>query len=89
MRLDKFLKLTKVFKRRSLSTESAKLGFVCINGKVAKPSHNVGIGDIIEISTDLFYKKIKVLDIPPEGRNMKKASEYICVISDESRKPIN
>jgi ribosomal 50S subunit-recycling heat shock protein len=86
MRLVKYLKTTRIFKRRSLATEAAKMGFVTVNGRVAKPSHSVGVGDVIELSTDLFYKKIRVLNIPQEGRNIKNPGEFAEIIIDESRR---
>ena len=85
MRLDKFLKAVKIFKRRTLATESAKMGFISINGKIVKPSHNVEAGDIIELSTDLFYKKIKVLNIPENLSNIKKQCEYVEIIINENK----
>ena len=85
MRLDKYLKITRIFKRRSLATEAAKMGFVTVNGRVAKPSHSVDVGDVIELSTDLFYKKIRVLNVPQEGRNIKNPEEFVQIIADEPR----
>lgn len=85
MRLDKYLKIVKVFKRRTLATEAAKMGFVSINGRIVKASHNVEVGDIIELSTDLFYKKIKVLNIPMEGHSIKSLEEYVQIIVDERK----
>lgn len=85
MRLDIFLKTVKIFKRRTLATESAKMGFISINGKIAKPSHNVKAGDIIELSTDLYYKKIKVLHMPEKGHNVKNPSDYIQIVADENK----
>jgi ribosomal 50S subunit-recycling heat shock protein len=86
MRLDKFLKVVRIFKRRSLATESAKMGFVSINGRIVKASYNVEVGDVIELSTDLFYKKIKVLNIPMEGHNIKSLEEYVQIIVDEHKR---
>ena len=49
MRLDKFLKVSRVIKRRPVANEACDGGRVSINGKVAKASSEVKIGDIIEI----------------------------------------
>ena len=49
MRLDKFLKVSRVIKRRTVANESCDAGRVTINGKIAKASTEVKIGDIIEI----------------------------------------
>lgn len=64
MRLDKFLKVTKIIKRRSVAAEAASNQRVSINGKVAKPSHEVKVGDIIEIKFGDSISKFEVLSIP-------------------------
>lgn len=55
MRLDKFLKVSRIIKRRSVAKEASEAEKVLINGRVAKPSSNVKVGDIIEVN---YYKKI-------------------------------
>ena len=47
MRLDKYLKLTRIIKRRTVAKDAGESGIVSINGKVAKPSTQVKIGDIV------------------------------------------
>ncbi|MBU5676500.1 RNA-binding S4 domain-containing protein [Alkaliphilus sp. MSJ-5] len=49
MRLDKYLKNSRIIKRRTIAKEACEGGRVSINGKVAKPSMEVEVGDIIEI----------------------------------------
>ena len=49
MRLDKYLKVSRLIKRRTVANEAADAGRVLLNGKEAKPSANVKPGDIIEI----------------------------------------
>ena len=49
MRLDKFLKVSRVIKRRTVANEACDSGRVIINGKIAKASTEVKIGDVIEI----------------------------------------
>ncbi|QUH19171.1 RNA-binding S4 domain-containing protein [Alkaliphilus sp. B6464] len=49
MRLDKYLKNSRIIKRRTIAKEACEGGRVSINGKVAKPSVEVEVGDIIEI----------------------------------------
>jgi len=49
MRIDKYLKVSRLIKRRTLANEACETGHVTINGKVAKPGTDVKIGDIIEI----------------------------------------
>lgn len=50
MRLDKFLKVSRVIKRRTVAAEACDDGRVSINGKVCKPSANVKIGDIVKVA---------------------------------------
>ena len=60
MRIDKFLKVSRLIKRRTVAKEASEGEKVLINGKIAKPSTEVKIGDIIEIC---YYKnrvKVKV-----------------------------
>ena len=49
MRLDKFLKVSRIIKRRTVANEAADGGRISVNGKVVKPSYEVKVGDIIEI----------------------------------------
>lgn len=58
MRIDKFLKVSRLIKRRTIAAEACDGGRVLINGKVAKPGSTVKGGDILEIS--FGSKKIKV-----------------------------
>ncbi len=49
MRLDKYLKISRIIKRRTVANEAAGAGRISINGKTAKPSSDVNVGDLIEI----------------------------------------
>ena len=50
MRIDKFLKVSRIVKRRTLAQEACDNGKVYINGREVKPSHQIKVGDIVEIS---------------------------------------
>jgi len=63
MRLDKFLKVSRLIKRRTVANEACDAGRVMINGKVAKASTEVKVGDIIEIGFGSKAVKVKVLDV--------------------------
>ncbi len=63
MRLDKYLKVSRLIKRRTVANEACDSGRVQINGKVAKASTDVKIGDIIEIAFGNKNVKVEVLDI--------------------------
>lgn len=71
MRLDKFLKISKVIKRRTVANDAADNGRVLVNGKVAKPSYDVKIGDIIEIKFGDKVSKFEITKIPQvQGKDM-------------------
>lgn len=63
MRLDKFLKVSRLIKRRPIANEACDSGRVSINGKIAKASTDVKIGDIIEIKFGEKIIKAEVLQI--------------------------
>ncbi len=60
MRLDKYLKVSRIIKRRTVANEACDGGRVSVNGKVARASYEVKIGDIIEIGFGLRTVKVKV-----------------------------
>ena len=63
MRLDKYLKVSRLIKRRTVAKEVSEASRVLVNGKVSKPSKDLKIGDIIEIEFGTKIVKIKVLRI--------------------------
>ena len=63
MRLDKFLKVSRLIKRRTVANEACDAGRVTVNGAVAKASVKVKPGDIIEIQFGTKTVKVEVLDI--------------------------
>ena len=63
MRLDKFLKVSRLIKRRTVANEACDAGRVTVNGSVAKASVKVKPGDIIEIHFGTKTGKVEVLDI--------------------------
>lgn len=63
MRLDKYLKVSRLIKRRTIANEACDAGRVLINDKPAKASANVKVGDIIEIGFGAKAVKVEVLTI--------------------------
>ncbi len=63
MRLDKFLKVSRLIKRRTVANEACDAGRVTVNGNVAKASVKVKVGDIIEIQFGTKAVKVEVLDL--------------------------
>ena len=60
MRLDKYLKVSRIIKRRTVANEACDAGRVAVNGKSARASYEVKVGDIIEISLGTRCTKFKV-----------------------------
>ena len=71
MRLDKYLKVSRVIKRRTLANEVADAGRVLVNGKPAKASYTVKVGDISEVTFGNRPVKIRVLsDVEQKGKDV-------------------
>lgn len=68
MRLDKFLKVSRIIKRRTVANEACDAGRVTINDKVAKASAEVKVGDIIQVQFGNRPVKVRVLDIQDTTR---------------------
>lgn len=68
MRLDKYLKVSRLIKRRTVANEACDAGRVMVNGKTAKASQNVKEGDIIEIAFGNKSVKAEVLQIADTSR---------------------
>lgn len=78
MRLDKFLKVARVIKRRTIANEVADKGRVSINGKQVKPSYEVKVGDICEITFGDKVSRFEIVKIP-EGQ-YKNIDELIKIL---------
>ena len=68
MRLDKFLKVSRLIKRRTIANEACDAGRVMINGKTAKAGTDVKVGDVIEIGFGTRNVKVEVLDVQETTR---------------------
>lgn len=78
MRLDKFLKISRVIKRRTIANQAADSGRVSVNGKVVKPSYEVKVGDIVEIKFGDSVSKFEILHIPKSlGKNLPELIKII------------
>ena len=73
MRLDKYLKVSRLIKRRTVANEACDSSRVTVNGKLVKPSYDVKIGDLITIAFGSKQVTVKVLDI----RDTTKKTEAI------------
>ena len=76
MRLDKYLKVSRLIKRRTVANEACDGGRVCVNGKVVKASYEVKTGDVIEIGFGQKSIKVKVIDIKETVRKDDASAMY-------------
>lgn len=81
MRLDKFLKISRIIKRRSVAKEVADKGRIQINGKLAKSSSSVKVGDQVRIQFGNKIMEIKVLELH-ESTKKEDAAQMYEVISE-------
>ena len=63
MRLDKYLKVTRIIKRRTVANDACDAAHVTVNGRPAKASYDVKIGDVVEITFGSRTLKVKVSDV--------------------------
>lgn len=74
MRLDKFLKVSRLIKRRTVANEVSDMGRVFVNGNPSKPSKQIKENDIIEIEYAIKTVKVKVLKVPQGAVSVQEAS---------------
>ena len=63
MRLDKYLKVSRIIKRRTVANEACDAGRVSVNGKIARASYDVKVGDEVEISFGTRIVRVEVLSL--------------------------
>lgn len=76
MRLDKYLKVSRLIKRRTVANEACDAEKVSVNGKPARASYDVKSGDIIEINIGAKPLKVKVLDVKEFTKKEDAAALY-------------
>ena len=81
MRIDKFLKLSRIIKRRTVANEACDGGRVMLNGRVAKASADVKPGDILEIAFGSNQMKIKVLNVNEHVKKEDAGAMYETILS--------
>lgn len=74
MRLDKFLKVSRLIKRRTVANTVSEMGRVLVNRNPAKPAKQLKVGDIIEIEYSNRTEKIEVVIIPNGNVSVQEAS---------------
>ena len=76
MRIDKFLKVSRLLKRRTVAAEACDGGRVKVNGRAAKPSCQIKVGDIVELGFNSGTVKFKVLMIKETVRKAEAENLY-------------
>ncbi|MCD7771269.1 MAG: RNA-binding S4 domain-containing protein [Oscillospiraceae bacterium] len=76
MRLDKYLKVSRLIKRRTVANEACDAGRILANGKPARASYEVKVGDIIEIKLGKTPLKVKVLSVSEYATKETAAGQY-------------
>ncbi len=76
MRLDKYLKVSRLIKRRTVANEACDAGRVSVNGKVARASYDVKNGDVLEIAFAGRTVKVEVLEVVETVRKDDAAGMY-------------
>jgi ribosomal 50S subunit-recycling heat shock protein len=76
MRLDKYLKISRIIKRRTIANEACDAGRVLVNGKSARASYDVKVGDMLEISLGAHTVKAEVLSVSEYATKDSAASMY-------------
>ncbi|MEE0875488.1 MAG: RNA-binding S4 domain-containing protein [Ruminococcus sp.] len=76
MRLDKYLKVSRLIKRRTVANEACDAGKVLVNGKAARASYDVKQGDVLEITLGARSVKVKVTEVKEVVRKEDAAAMY-------------
>ena len=79
MRLDKYLKVTRLIKRRTVANEACDADKVVVNDRPARASYDVKVGDIIEINMGQRPLKVKVLNVTEYATKDNAADNYVVV----------
>ena len=80
MRLDKYLKVTRLIKRRTVANEACDAEKVIVNGKPARASYDVKVGDIIEINMGTKSLKVEVLNVSEYATKDNASDNYRVVV---------
>lgn len=80
MRIDKYLKVSRLIKRRTVANEACDGGRISVNGKVVKASYDVKVGDVMEIQFGSRILKIKVTDVREQVGKSDAATLYEVIV---------
>ena len=86
MRLDKFLKVSRIIKRRTVANTVSEMGRVFVNGSQAKPAKQLKAGDILEIEYANRTEKYEILIIPERNVSIQEAEKLYRIIEEKDKK---
>ena len=84
MRLDKFLKVSRLIKRRTVANDACDSERISVNGKSAKASYNVKIGDVITVAFGSKSVTVRVLEIKETTKKTESVGMYEVISESES-----
>ena len=88
MRLDKYLKVSRVIKRRTLAKDIIDIGLIKVNGKVAKPSTSIKVNDVIHLALGERILEVRVTSILPYAAKSDVSSMFEIISEDVIKNPL-
>ena len=76
MRLDKYLKVSRIIKRRTVANDACDASHISVNGKVVKASYDVKVGDVIEIGFGQKTLRVRVTDVRDTTKKAEAADHF-------------
>lgn len=76
MRIDKYLKVSRLIKRRTVANDACDAAHISVNGKVVKASYDVKVGDVVEIAFGERVLKVRVTDVKDSTKKADAAEMY-------------
>ena len=80
MRIDKFLKVSRILKRRTVAQEAASAGKISVNGREVKPAYRVKVGDVVELTFATGTLKFRVKDLKETVKKDEAARLYEVIV---------
>ena len=80
MRLDKYLKVSRIIKRRTVANEACDAGRVVVNGKIARASYDVKVNDVIELTLGARTVKARVVSVNEYATKSSKKSKFFLTV---------
>jgi ribosomal 50S subunit-recycling heat shock protein len=85
LRIDIFLDKVRLIKPRSMAKTACDNSLVSVNGKSAKASHIIKQGDIIEIDSTFYYKRVQIVHLPAKNLKKQEASSLYEILEERQK----